>query len=99
MISQSMTLKLHALSDTRLEQKEFIWLNKETDKELELYFTNNKLTTDHKEKKKQLDEQKIKDNYITISKTSETLESDIITTNLSNINWLRKDKLVSELID
>ena len=50
-----MTLKLHALSNTRLEQKEFIWLNKEIDKELELYFTNNKLMTDHKEKKKWLD--------------------------------------------
>ena len=44
-------LELHALSDTRLEQKEFIWLNEEIDKELELYFINNKLITDYIEKK------------------------------------------------
>ena len=53
----------------------------------------------YEEKKKQLDEQKIKDNYITILKTLETLELDIITTNLSDINWLKKDKLVSKLIN
>ena len=92
-------MKLHALSDTRLEQKEFTWLNEETAKELELYFTNNKLITDYKEKKKQLDKQKIKDNYITILKTLETLESDIIIINLSDINWLKKDELVSKLIN
>ena len=94
-----MTLKLYTLSDTRSEQKEFIWSDKETDEELELYFTNNKLTIDYEKKKKQLDEQKTKDNYITISKTSETLESDVIIMNSSNINQLKKDELVSELIN
>ena len=98
-MSQLTILKLHALSNTRSEQKEFIWLDEETDKELELYFTNNKLIINYKEKKKWLDEQKTKDNYITILKTSETLESDIITTNSLNINWLKKDELVSELIN
>ena len=92
-----MTLELHTLPDTRSEQKEFIWLDEETGEELELYFTNNKLTTDHEEKKKWLGEQKAKDNYITISKTLKALESDVITTNSSDINWLKKDELISEL--
>ena len=55
--------------------------------------------TDYKEKKKQLDKQKTKDNYITISKILEALKSDVITTNLSDINRLKKDEFTSKFIN
>ena len=95
-MNQSTELELAAHTDLRTGQEEYIY-SEEEEEECELYFIDNELTVDREEKKKRLEDQEAKGNYVTLQKASKALGAGVITTNSTDLNRLKKDELVMKL--